>query len=285
MSRPGPYRIQPVIFQKPSLKERLAGTFSTVAAFVVTFYLFTTFSKAWAPLLSDHDRSDSHDHHSQRQQHDSEAGGDQQTNGGPDGAHSGISSIFGRADMAEGSAEEDEDLIDEEDVLFVPLTYPKLIPGEFYAGTDPEWLTFVHIARDRELLQQIKESLVQVAGNAATHNPTLAANLGDAVQLMSYWIMHDFPYRAPPEYVRSGIEVGPDYVGWVTRVVTNEEASKIKQMYSFDRIRASVWQAWKIAAANRLLRVSNATCVALTVTRGADNGNAEAMLAGCVSTP
>ncbi|KAI5306399.1 hypothetical protein KEM56_001062 [Ascosphaera pollenicola] len=172
----------------------------------------------------------------------------------PDG-DSHATNVYGAADI-EGASDTDEE--DDEDILFIPLGYPKVIPGEYYSGTDPEWLAFAKIAQDTKALSATKESLVKLVSDAASKNPALATYLGDPVQLMSYWIMHEFPYRAPPEYVRSGIEIGPDYIGWVSRVVPNEEAEKIKSMYNIEGLKEPLLEAWKLVLGQGLNKVRNA---------------------------
>ncbi|KAI5287010.1 hypothetical protein KEM54_006313 [Ascosphaera aggregata] len=238
------YRVQPIIFKKPSFGERLFGAFQTLTLYVVPIYFILKFTNAWAPLFDDDNEEDSAENAG------SKLGSLRNSRG--ESHHFGI---YGRADI-EGASEAGEE--DDDDILFIPLGYPKIIPGEFYAGTDPEWSAFAEIAQDTKALSDTKESLVKLVSNAASSSPTLASNLGDPVQLMSYWIMHEFPYRAPPEYVRSGIEIGPDYIGWVSRVVSKEEAEKIKSMYSIEGIKESFWEAWKLVSSHGLNKVRTA---------------------------
>lgn len=231
------YRIQPIIFKKPSFGERMIYAFQTWALWAMSFYLFMKFNKMWSVISAPEEEKDAE---------------------GADKSHDdsyGIN-IFGKADIEGASEAEEEE--DDEDILFIPLGYPKIIPGEYYSGTDPEWLEFAKIAQDNKALADTKESLVKLVSNAASKNPALATNLGDSIQLMSYWIMHEFPYRAPPEYVRSGIEIGPDYIGWVSRVVPNEEAEKIKSMYSIEGLKEPLLGAWKLFLGQALNKVRNA---------------------------
>lgn len=45
---------------------------------------------------------------------------------------------------------------DEDDTLFIPLGWPRKVPGEPYAGDDPEWEMFMKVADDRYLLMDLK---------------------------------------------------------------------------------------------------------------------------------
>lgn len=44
--------------------------------------------------------------------------------------------------------------------------------------------------------------------------------LGDPLALTGFWLVHQFPTRAPPGYVRSGYVLDP---AWLIERVTNHE--------------------------------------------------------------
>lgn len=52
--------------------------------------------------------------------------------------------------------DEDHDEIDDADTFFIPLTWPRIRSGEFYAPSDPEWKEFVKIARDKQRLPALR---------------------------------------------------------------------------------------------------------------------------------
>jgi hypothetical protein len=45
---------------------------------------------------------------------------------------------------------------EEEDVSFIPLSWPRLREGELYAYTDPEWKDFAKIRADEKRMNEIK---------------------------------------------------------------------------------------------------------------------------------
>jgi hypothetical protein len=64
--------------------------------------------------------------------------------------------------------EDDEDL---EDGLFIPFGWPKKIPKTNYKRTDPEWQSYVKLARDSKRLTEIQgESWVRMKPPATATN-------------------------------------------------------------------------------------------------------------------
>ena len=61
---------------------------------------------------------------------------------------------------AKHAEEEDVDIPEEmpEDALFIPLWFAQQKPKTLYKGTDPEWLSFVDLSRDRKRCQFIKSA-------------------------------------------------------------------------------------------------------------------------------
>ena len=59
----------------------------------------------------------------------------------------------------EGEEVEDDDLVPEiqpEDAWFIPFGWPKKCPPAFYKGSDPEWLSFVELARNKDRIRVVK---------------------------------------------------------------------------------------------------------------------------------
>lgn len=52
-----------------------------------------------------------------------------------------------------------EDELEEEDRVFIPLTWSWLEEGELYTASDPEWQEFVNISKDRKKLQKLRGTL------------------------------------------------------------------------------------------------------------------------------
>ena len=65
------------------------------------------------------------------------------------------------SDRASGISSGNYELVDEEDeedeeALFVPLTWSWMQEGELYTASDPEWQEFVRISQDRSMLTKLR---------------------------------------------------------------------------------------------------------------------------------
>lgn len=121
---------------------------------------------------------------------------------------------------ATGGDELTEEELAEEDRVFIPLTWSWLEEGELYTASDPEWQEFVTISKDRKKLQKLRgmlerqssavwaftdgrlDELAAIVLRSASES--MSQILGSPLSLTGFWLVHQFPSRAPPEYLRSG---------------------------------------------------------------------------------
>lgn len=63
-----------------------------------------------------------------------------------------------RNDEDEGDFNKDQLLggLDPERTTFIPLSWPLLREGDYYAGSDPEWQEFVRISKDAQKIGKLK---------------------------------------------------------------------------------------------------------------------------------
>ena len=45
---------------------------------------------------------------------------------------------------------------DEDSSLFIPLSFPKVLPQEYYKATDPEWQEFVKFSKDAKRKKSVR---------------------------------------------------------------------------------------------------------------------------------
>jgi hypothetical protein len=64
-----------------------------------------------------------------------------------------------RQRAAGGIDELTEQDLEEEDRVFIPLTWSWLEEGDLYTASDPEWQEFVTISKDRKKLQKLRGTL------------------------------------------------------------------------------------------------------------------------------
>lgn len=126
----------------------------------------------------------------------------------------------GEWETQEEDSEEDE--FAEEDNTFIPMTWPTKLPRSFYKGSDPEWQEFVKIAKDKPRHKKLQDELVAVVFNGAKQHPRVAMSIGKDLKVGRYWLEISFPDGPPQEYVRSGIEIGDDFVAWSPQKLSPE---------------------------------------------------------------
>lgn len=126
----------------------------------------------------------------------------------------------GEWETQDGDAEEDE--FAEEDNTFIPMTWPTKLPRTFYKGSDPEWQEFVKIAKDKPRHKKLQDELVAVVFHGAKQHPRVGMSIGKDLKVGRYWLEISFPDGPPQEYVRSGIEIGDDFVAWSPQKLSPE---------------------------------------------------------------
>ncbi|KAJ5628359.1 hypothetical protein N7490_010587 [Penicillium lividum] len=146
-------------------------------------------------------------------------------------------------------------LEDEEEIgapLFVPLTWSWLEEGELYAASDPEWQEFVQISKDREKLQKLRGELAAIVRDNASGQ--LSQVLGSPLSLTGFWLVHQFPHRAPPGYLRSGIEITDGGVAWVTKPIDTEIGDKVQAFMKPIHVALAIKDAYLVLLRRHLAR-------------------------------
>ncbi|RDK44171.1 hypothetical protein M752DRAFT_274543 [Aspergillus phoenicis ATCC 13157] len=106
---------------------------------------------------------------------------------------------------------------------FLPLGWPRLHEGNFYAPTDPEWQAFRKLALDKNKLSGLKEDLISAVLDVSSQSRLLNYMLGGPVSVAGVWLEHRFPYRAPPVYYRFGLQLSPNGLAWVSKPIASED--------------------------------------------------------------
>lgn len=116
-----------------------------------------------------------------------------------------------------------------EDSTFIPMTWSKKLPRQFYKGSDPEWQEFLKVARDKPRHAKIQNELVQLVFKGIQKHPGINMQIGKEAKVGKYWLEITFPDAPPQEYERSGIEIGEDFVAWSQQKVTQEQQWRINR--------------------------------------------------------
>ncbi|GLB11495.1 hypothetical protein AtubIFM57258_008365 [Aspergillus tubingensis] len=106
---------------------------------------------------------------------------------------------------------------------FLPLSWPRLQEGNFYVATDPEWQAFRKLALDKNKLSGLKDELISAVLDVSSQTRLLNYMLGGPLSVAGVWLEHRFPYRAPPVYYRSGLELSQNGLAWVSKPITAED--------------------------------------------------------------
>ncbi|KAH8701161.1 hypothetical protein BGW36DRAFT_317534 [Talaromyces proteolyticus] len=121
----------------------------------------------------------------------------------------------------------DSDADSEEEPSFIPLTWPRLKPGELYKDTDAEWLTFVKISEDKERLRALRAELADIVRQQMSKSLHGRRLFGTPLQVTESWLIPRFPYRAPPHYERFGLEISDTEIALVSQPVLPRDGDQI----------------------------------------------------------
>ncbi|CAK7269431.1 hypothetical protein SEPCBS57363_003596 [Sporothrix epigloea] len=114
--------------------------------------------------------------------------------------------------------------------IFVPFPFTfKVVESRPYKGTDPEWQTYIRIAKDRELLLKIRNDLLETVRAAAEANPILTHRCGRQMKVRKHWLDLDFPYRPPPKVTRNGLMLTAEGLEYVEAEVDHVTMMRISR--------------------------------------------------------
>ncbi|KAI1119173.1 hypothetical protein F5Y14DRAFT_123796 [Nemania sp. NC0429] len=131
-------------------------------------------------------------------------------------------------DEEEMTEAERQELEDDEEAASIIITIEGFIPFPGftrtvqpmpYQSSDPEWLEFLKINRDKALSSSIRTSLAEMACRAVSRHPVLASRWGKDAAVSKFWLDINYPSRPPPTYVRQGLSISGDGIRWAERPV------------------------------------------------------------------
>ncbi|KAK7967902.1 uncharacterized protein PG986_002179 [Apiospora aurea] len=131
---------------------------------------------------------------------------------------------------------------DDSDPFTIPLPLTtKLVQPSPYKGTDPEWQMFIKVAKDKDLMENIKKSLADMARATLENHPQIKQRFGRNMTVRRHWLELHFPYRPPPTFERQVIEFGDDGIVLATEPVDSNVALKIKNVLWPTALALSTW--------------------------------------------
>ncbi|EKV04971.1 hypothetical protein PDIG_82050 [Penicillium digitatum PHI26] len=156
-----------------------------------------------------------------------------------------------------GSGEISGKEVENEGALFIPLAWSRLQQGELYTTSDPEWQEFVKLSKDRKKLQKLRDELATIVlDNAGTQ---MSQILGEPLSLTGFWLVHQFPNRAPPGYVRSGVEIKNDSISWVAKPMDPEIGDRLQTFMKPVHVALAIRDAYLVLLLRQLNRFRKPT--------------------------
>ncbi|CAG8918039.1 unnamed protein product [Penicillium salamii] len=156
--------------------------------------------------------------------------------------------------LPEGAETTEKESIDK-DALFIPLAWSRLQKGELYATSDPEWQEFVRLSKDRKKLQALRDELANIVLTSA--GDQMSQILGDPLALTGFWLVHQFPTRAPPGYVRSGLEIADGSISWVSRPMDPEIGDRLQTFMKPMHVVLAIRDAYLVLLSRQVDRFRN----------------------------
>ncbi|KAK3937507.1 hypothetical protein QBC46DRAFT_267321 [Diplogelasinospora grovesii] len=134
-----------------------------------------------------------------------------------------------------------QDELDELDSLFIPFPLTtRMLEPQPYSGSDPEWREFIKIAKNKELQTKIRQDIANIVLRASSNNPIIKMRCGKDMKIRRHWMDIDYPYKAPPEYERSGILI-TETIEWATKPVDSAIVKLTNRILWPQPLFLSVW--------------------------------------------
>ncbi|CAL5868831.1 uncharacterized protein PFLUO_LOCUS3058 [Penicillium psychrofluorescens] len=181
----------------------------------------------------------------------------------------------------------DVEEVEAESPLFIPLGWSWLQEGERYTAADPEWQQFVKISMDRQKLQKLRSEKTLLPGSpdlltlAKEELATIVQDsvsgrisqiLGGPISITGFWLVHQFPSRAPPYYMRSGIEYSDDGISWVSKPLDPEMGDRLQSYMKPVHVALAIKDAYMLVLKRQWARFTDPEGQALDVVEGLSEG-------------
>ncbi|UQC87590.1 uncharacterized protein CLUP02_13107 [Colletotrichum lupini] len=143
---------------------------------------------------------------------------------------------------AEKKALDEEIAQEDAEPWFIPFPFTtKSVNQPPYKGSDPEWLEFVKLSKQKGTQTQIRADLANWVKSSVERHPVITARCGNSVRLRRYWLDIDFPYRPPPVFYSSGLLLQGDGLYWSTQPVDSLTVKRLQKILWPDAIAVSSW--------------------------------------------
>ncbi|KAF1812288.1 hypothetical protein P152DRAFT_458674 [Eremomyces bilateralis CBS 781.70] len=138
-------------------------------------------------------------------------------------------------ELQEGEGQPPEEgetiVMNDGNLLFIPLGPTTQLPKTFYKGSDPEWQDFKKLAADRQKLVDIRRALAYFVRTQMMNDPRFKMVGQVDVKKGKFWLDVVFPDGPAPEYEQTGLVFAPNYIAWAARTLSQEEYRKRQRIF------------------------------------------------------
>lgn len=165
--------------------------------------------------------------------------------------------VFGPLASAAQNLPEEEIDDEEEARIFLPfpLTTKQLQPRP-YRGSDPEWQEYIRFSKDQAQGKRVREQLANFVVDSIDKHPVMSLRCGKGMKLRRYWLDIDFPPAAPPEFVRSGIEITDEHIAWAQAPVDSLTVFRQRQILWPSAMAMATWSFAKVMVIDDVKRIA-----------------------------
>ncbi|KAI1496982.1 hypothetical protein F5X99DRAFT_398393 [Biscogniauxia marginata] len=134
--------------------------------------------------------------------------------------------------------------LDEEmsEPLFIPFPgTTKMVEPLPYRSTDPEWRTFIKISKDLDRVRAIQNDLAEMVRRAAATHPMFVQRCGKDITVGKHWLDVNYPYKPPPTFVRTGLEIDDDSISIAEQPVDSLVVFRLQRTLWPSALTISLW--------------------------------------------
>jgi len=128
-------------------------------------------------------------------------------------------------------------------MIFLPFPFTtKAVPQPPYKGSDPEWITFLAINKDKKMQEEIRRELTETVRRGVEKHALFSQLLGSkSIKVTKRWLEIIYPRAPPPKHLISGIFIDDEGIGWTERPI---DSLALKHLDTAIRPTAVALGAW-----------------------------------------
>ncbi|KAF2403717.1 hypothetical protein EJ06DRAFT_527321 [Trichodelitschia bisporula] len=163
---------------------------------------------------------------------------------------------------------------DTDDVLFIPLGWPKLREKTFYKGSDPEWQEFIKFSRNREKHKDVAQRLTAITRNMYARHPNSRQIFGSVnLRAGRFWLDMRFPAGPPRDYEVNGIGITDDAIFFGTKTISQEDYRRMRSSFIPSAALSASWATAKNQFSLQASRMKSFFESAVRQTAGTDTND------------